>query len=319
MSRRALIPDLFNVAPHGLPRAQGLYDPANEHDSCGVGFVADLKGRKSHQIIEYGLQILENLTHRGAAGADPRDGDGAGMLVQIPHAFFQEVCPPLNIKLPEPGHYAVGQMFMPSNQAQRIYCESVVERVVDAEGLKLLGWRNVPTDNATLSPEVVESEPTHRQVFIGRGPDMKDDDEFERRLYLLRKVINNTINGETGGRDIGFYTASLSCRTLVYKGMFLAYQLGAYYQDLHDPKFTSALALVHQRQRRGEFRIVQVLVIGAELVGEEHALVDERAAGQRCGVEAVSYTHLRAHETVLELVCRLLLEKKKRKEKTSTK
>src|SRR5665811_460260 len=247
MSRRALIPDLFNVAPHGLPRAQGLYDPANEHDSCGVGFVADLKGRKSHQIIEYGLQILENLTHRGAAGADPRDGDGAGMLVQIPHAFFQEVCPPLNIKLPEPGHYAVGQMFMPTNQAQRIYCESVIERVVDAEGFELLGWRNVPTDNATLSPEVVESEPTHRQVFIGRGPDTEDDNEFERRLYLLRKVINNTINGETGGRDIGFYTASLSCRTLVYKGMFLAYQLGAYYQDLHDPKFTSALALVHQR------------------------------------------------------------------------
>jgi glutamate synthase domain-containing protein 2/glutamate synthase domain-containing protein 1/glutamate synthase domain-containing protein 3 len=247
MARRAHIPGLSNAAPKGLPRAQGLYDPRNEHDACGVGFVADLKGRKSHQIIEYGLQILENLTHRGAAGADPRDGDGAGMLVQIPHAFFQKVCPPLNIKLPEPGQYAVGHMFMPSNQAQRIYCESVVERVVDAEGFKLLGWRNVPTDNATLSPEVVESEPTHRQVFIGRGPDMEDDDEFERRLYLLRKVISNTINGETGGRDIGFYTVSLSCRTLVYKGMFLAYQLGAYYQDLHDPSFASALALVHQR------------------------------------------------------------------------
>jgi len=233
--------------PYGMPPAQGLYDPANEHDSCGVGFVADLKGRKSHTIIEYGLQILENLTHRGAAGADPRDGDGAGILVQIPHEFFREVCPPLNIKLPEPGHYAVGHMFMPSNQAQRIYCESVVERVLDAEGLKLLGWRTVPTDNACLSPTVIETEPTHRQVFIGRGPDIEDETEFERRLYILRKVISNTLNGETGGRDIGFYTVSLSCRTLVYKGMFLAYQLGAYYQDLHHKQFISALALVHQR------------------------------------------------------------------------
>jgi len=247
MAPRAPISGSVKLAANGLPPAQGLYDPANEHDACGVGFVADLKGRKSHTIIEHGLQILENLTHRGAAGADPRDGDGAGMLLQIPHDFFQEVCPPLNIKLPQPGHYAVGHMFMPANQAQRIYCESVVERVVEAEGLRLLGWRMVPTDNACLSPTVIETEPTHRQVFIGHGPDIEDETEFERRLYLLRKMISNTINGETGGRDIGFYTVSLSCRTLVYKGMFLAYQLGAYYQDLHHPKFSSALALVHQR------------------------------------------------------------------------
>jgi glutamate synthase (NADPH/NADH) large chain len=215
MAPRALFPGPVAAAPYGLPRAQGLYDPANEHDACGVGFVADLKGRKSHTIIKHGLQILENLTHRGAAGADPRDGDGAGILVQIPHAFFQEVCPPLNIKLPEPGQYAVGHMFMPANQAQRIYCESAVERVVEAEGLQLLGWRMVPTDNACLSPNVIETEPTHRQVFVGHGPDIEDETEFERRLYLLRKVISNTINGETGGRDIGFYTVSLSCRTLV--------------------------------------------------------------------------------------------------------
>ncbi|ODR96653.1 glutamate synthase subunit alpha [Methyloceanibacter superfactus] len=247
MAPRALIPGPLTVARPSPPQAQGLYDPAFEHDACGVGFVADLKGRKSHTIIKHGLQILENLTHRGAAGATPRDGDGAGILVQIPHAFFREVCPPLNIKLPEPGHYAVGHMFMPSNQAQRIYCESVVERVVEAEGLKMLGWRTVPTHNACLSPMVVATEPTHRQVFIGRGPGIEDEADFERRLYLLRKVISNTINGETGGRDIGFYTVSLSCRTLVYKGMFLAYQLGAYYQDLHHPAFASALALVHQR------------------------------------------------------------------------
>ncbi|MEZ5874125.1 MAG: glutamate synthase large subunit [Hyphomicrobiales bacterium] len=247
MARRALIPGPFTPARSSPPPAQGLYDPANEHDACGVGFIANMKGEKSHTIIEHGLQILENLTHRGAAGADPRDGDGAGMLVQIPHEFFKEVCGPLNIKLPEPGHYAVGSLFMPANQAQRIYCESVVERVIDSEGFTLLGWRNVPTDNACLSPTVIATEPTHRQVFIGRGADMDDEVEFERRLYLLRKVISSTILGETGGRDIGFYAVSLSCRTLVYKGMFLAYQLGAYYQDLHHPKFASALALVHQR------------------------------------------------------------------------
>ncbi|HEY6669877.1 MAG TPA: glutamate synthase central domain-containing protein, partial [Methyloceanibacter sp.] len=229
------------------PPAQGLYDPKREHDACGVGFVADLKARPSHKIVEHGLQILENLTHRGAVGADPLAGDGAGILVQIPHLFLKEVTAPLRFKLPEPGHYAVGHIFMPRNRAQRIYCESVVARVVDAEGLKLIGWRDVPTDNYCLSASVIETEPTHRQVFIGHGPDVEAEAEFERKLYILRKVISNTINGETGGHDIGFYTVSLSCRTLVYKGMFLAYQLGAYYLDLHHPSFASALALVHQR------------------------------------------------------------------------
>ncbi len=229
------------------PPAQGLYDPKREHDACGVGFVADLRAHPNHKIIEHGLQILENLTHRGAVGADPLAGDGAGILVQIPHAFLKEVTAPLRIKLPEPGHYAIGHLFMPRNRAQRIYCESVVARVCDAEGLKLIGWRDVPIDNSCLSASVIETEPTHRQVFIGRGPDIEDESEFERRLYILRKVISNTINGETGGHDIGFYTVSLSCRTLVYKGMFLAYQLGAYYPDLHHPSFASALALVHQR------------------------------------------------------------------------
>jgi glutamate synthase (NADPH/NADH) large chain len=229
------------------PQAQGLYDPKHEHDACGVGFVADLKGRPSHAIIKHGIQILENLTHRGATGADPLAGDGAGILVQIPHAFLNEVTAPLKIKLPEPGHYAVGHMFMPSNHAQRIYCESVVARMVEAEGLKLLGWRDVPTDNSCLSAPVIATEPKHRQVFIGRGPDVEDETDFERRLYVLRKIISSTINGETGGHDIGFYTVSLSCRTLVYKGMFLAFQLGRYYPDLHHPSFASALALVHQR------------------------------------------------------------------------
>ncbi|MCJ7597331.1 MAG: glutamate synthase large subunit, partial [Methyloceanibacter sp.] len=236
-----------NTAWPSPPPAQGLYDPKREHDACGVGFVADLKGVPSHTVVQQGLQLVENLTHRGAAGADPLAGDGAGMLVQIPHEFLKEACAPLGIKLPEPGHYAIGQMFMPRNRAQRIYCEQVVARVVEAEGLKLLGWRDVPTNNSCLSETVIVTEPAQRQVFIGRGPGIEDEEEFERRLYILRKVISNTINGENGGRDIGYYTVSLSCRTLVYKGMFLAYQLGAYYSDLHHPKFASALALVHQR------------------------------------------------------------------------
>jgi glutamate synthase (NADPH/NADH) large chain len=236
-----------NAAWPSPPPAQGLYDPKREHDACGVGFVADLKGRPSHTVVQQGLQLVENLTHRGAAGADPLAGDGAGMLVQIPHEFLKEACTPLGLKLPESGHYAVGQMFMPCNRAQRIYCEQVVTRVIEAEGLKLLGWRDVPTNNSCLSETVIVTEPAQRQVFIGRGPGIEDEEEFERRLYILRKVISNTINGENGGRDIGYYTVSLSCRTLVYKGMFLAYQLGAYYSDLHHPKFASALALVHQR------------------------------------------------------------------------
>ncbi|HET7851444.1 MAG TPA: glutamate synthase subunit alpha, partial [Methyloceanibacter sp.] len=165
------------------PPAQGLYDPKREHDACGVGFVADLKARPSHKIIEHGLQILENLTHRGAVGADPLAGDGAGILVQIPHEFLKVVTWPLRISLPEPGHYAVGHMFMPRNEAQRIYCQSVVERVVEAEGLQLLGWRVVPTDNSCLGSCVIETEPQHLQVFIGRGPNIKDESTFERRLY----------------------------------------------------------------------------------------------------------------------------------------
>ncbi|MBM3543318.1 MAG: glutamate synthase large subunit [Alphaproteobacteria bacterium] len=247
MASRASLFRSANAAWPSPPPAQGLYDPAREHDACGVGFVADLKGSPSHAVIQQGLQLVENLTHRGAAGADPLAGDGAGLLVQIPHEFLTEVCTPLGIKLPARGHYAVGQMFLPRNRAQRIYCEQVIARVIEAEGLKLLGWRDVPTNNSCLSQTVIETEPTHRQVFIGRGGSIEDDEEFERRLYILRKVISNTINGDNGGRDIGFYTVSLSCRTIVYKGMFLSYQLGAYYSDLHHPKFASALALVHQR------------------------------------------------------------------------
>jgi glutamate synthase domain-containing protein 2/glutamate synthase domain-containing protein 1/glutamate synthase domain-containing protein 3 len=227
----------------------GLNDPRLHHDSCGVGFVADLKGRRSHEIIDKGLQVVTNLTHRGAVGADPLVGDGAGLLAQIPHEFFAEEAKALGFALPASGEYGVGFFFMPRDEALRGHYEKVVEKVVVAEGQTLLGWRTVPADNSCLSqsPEIRASEPFHRQVFIGRGAATEPGDAFERRLFILRKVISEAIHQETDGVDRGFYPVSLSSRTIVYKGMFLAYQLGAYYPDLHDPRFVSQMALVHQR------------------------------------------------------------------------
>ncbi|RMF04292.1 MAG: glutamate synthase subunit alpha, partial [Alphaproteobacteria bacterium] len=229
------------------PRAQGLYDPALEHDACGVGFIAHMKNEKSHAIIAKGIEILENLEHRGATGADPRAGDGAGMLVQIPHAFFSEECAAAGFELPAPGLYAAGHFFLPQDPDIRAHCEAIIERAIAQEGLTFLGWRDVPVDNSCLPESVIATEPVHRQLFVGRSADIEDETQFERRLYILRKVISNTIYAETDGVDNGFYIVSLSCRTIVYKGMFLADQLGPYYKDLSDERFVSALALVHQR------------------------------------------------------------------------
>ena len=230
-----------------LAASQGLYNPRNEHDACGVGFIADLKNRESHRIVEDALSILTNLTHRGAVGADPDAGDGAGILVQIPHTFFSAEAKKLAIKLPAAGTYAVGQLFLPQDKAARIHCERVFERVLLQEGLVKLGWRDVPVDPSGLPPSVLETEPVHRQIFIGRGKSVKDEAAFERKLYLVRKVVSNVIHSETQGRDIGFYPVSISSRTIIYKGMFLSHQLGTYFKDLTDPSFASALALVHQR------------------------------------------------------------------------
>ncbi len=232
-----------------FPAKQGLYDPRNEHDACGVGFVAHMRGEKSHGIVKDGLFMLENLTHRGAVGADPLMGDGAGMLVQIPDDFLREDMADRGVVLPEVGHYAVGYLFMPQDDDLRAHIEDIIAEVVEAEGQTLIGYRDVPVDNSSLSkaPDIVATEPHHRQVFIGRNPEIEDEREFERRLFILRKVISNRIFKETDGRDNGFYIVSLSSRTIVYKGMFLAYQLGAYYPDLRDERFVSALALVHQR------------------------------------------------------------------------
>jgi len=227
----------------------GLYDPTKEHDACGVGFIVNMKGEKSHQIIRDGLQMLENLTHRGAVGADPLMGDGAGLLAQIPHRFFREEMGKQGVELPAPGHYGIGYLFMPRDEALRAHILDIVREVTAAEGQLLLGFRDVPVDNSSLSkaPHIAASEPFHCQVFIGRNAAVASEEEFERRLYILRKVISARIHAETNGVDNGFYTVSMSCRTVVYKGMFLAYQVASYYKDLADPRFESALALVHQR------------------------------------------------------------------------
>jgi len=228
--------------------AQGLYDPRNEHDACGVGFIAQMKGVKSHGIVEDGLAMLENLTHRGAVGADPLMGDGAGVLVQIPDRFFRWEMAAQGVDLPPAGHYAVGHWFMPQAASERVHVETIIHDAAQAEGIPLLGFRDVPTDNSSLSraPEIATAEPFHRQAFFGR-PDGLDDDRYERRLYILRKVISGRIYAEHANRDVGAYCVSMSARTIVYKGMFLACQVGAYYKDLKDPRFETALILVHQR------------------------------------------------------------------------
>ncbi|MCB1446127.1 MAG: glutamate synthase subunit alpha, partial [Rhizobiaceae bacterium] len=242
-------PKTSSTTAGGLPKKQGLYDPIHEHDACGVGFVCHLKGEKSHQIVRDGLFMLENLTHRGAVGADPLMGDGAGILVQIPDQLFREDMAAQGVALPPAGQYAVGYLFMPRDEALRAHFLSIIADVVAAEGQTLIGYRDVPVDNSSLSkaPDIAATEPFHRQIFIGAGADIQDNAEFERRLFTLRKVISNRIYNEGKGDDKGFYIVSLSTTTVVYKGMFLAYQVGAYYKDLADPRFQSAVALVHQR------------------------------------------------------------------------
>ncbi|SDG74970.1 glutamate synthase large subunit [Pelagibacterium luteolum] len=227
------------------PTAQGLYDPANEHDACGIGMIANIKNKKSHEVVQKGLEILENLEHRGAVGADPLMGDGAGILVQIPHAFFAKVTA---FDLPDAGHYAPVMIFYP-NDGLRDRCAELVRRTIEAEGLSILGERVVPFDNSALSEGVIATQPIIEQMFVARPDDIEDIDAFERKLLITRKVISNTIYGEMPEvqGDNGFYIVSMSARTVVYKGMFLADQLGKFYPDLHDEQFESAIALVHQR------------------------------------------------------------------------
>src|SRR5437773_4380938 len=229
------------------PRAQGLYHPAHEHDACGLGFIAQIKGGKSHAIVQQGLRILINLTHRGATGADPLQGDGAGILLQLPDAFFRRACGKLGITLPAAGQYGVGMVFLPREPASRMACEQEIERAIHAEGQVLLGWREVPTRSDGLSVRTKEVEPVIRQVFVARGARDMDQDAFERKLYVIRKRAGHAIQALALRHGKEFYVPSFSTRTIVYKGMLLAHQVGEYYRDLHDETMVSALAMVHQR------------------------------------------------------------------------
>ena len=233
---------------HGaFPEKQGLYDPGQEHDACGVGFVAHIKGEKSHSIVRQGLQVLENLTHRGAVGADPLAGDGAGILIQIPDHFMREECASLHIRLPEEGQYAVGMIFLPQQDTTRAECEALIERTIADEGQVLLGWRDVPTANSGLGQSVRDVEPVVRQVFIGCSDNAASQDDFERKLFIIRKLTENGVRDSGWDGRENFYIPSFSSRTLLYKGMLLANQVDTYYKDLKDERMVSALALVHQR------------------------------------------------------------------------
>ncbi|MDI9334847.1 MAG: glutamate synthase-related protein [Cytophagales bacterium] len=225
-----------------------LYDPANEHDACGVGFVAHIKGQKSHAIVSNALKILENLDHRGAVGADKLMGDGAGILIQLPDALYREEMAKQSVTLPPAGEYGVGMIFLPKEHASRMACEQEMERAIKAEGQVLLGWRDVPVDREMpMSPTVREKEPILRQVFIGRGNDVIVQDALERKLYVIRKTASAAIQNLKLKHSHEYYVPSMSSRTVIYKGLLLADQVGTYYLDLKDVRCVSALGLVHQR------------------------------------------------------------------------
>ncbi len=232
--------------PNGLPQPQGLYHPANEHDACGIGFVVNIKGEPSHDIIRKGIQILVNLTHRGACGCDPETGDGAGVLIQIPHRFFARECAKLGFPLPEPGAYGVGMCFLPVEPAQRLQTEGILERIVREEGLSVLGWRDTPINSDAIGRVARASQPYIEQIFI-RGAAGMSQDELERRLYVVRKRAESELAASDMREKSFFYIPSLSTRTIVYKGLLLAPQIASFYEELSDPDVRSAMCLVHQR------------------------------------------------------------------------
>ncbi|HHB92560.1 MAG TPA: glutamate synthase large subunit [Thioploca sp.] len=225
-----------------LPQKQGLYNPQNEHDACGVGFIVHIKGHKNHAIIEQGLEILKNLTHRGAVGADPLAGDGAGVLIQIPDGFVRAEC---EFTLPPVNEYGIGMVFLPQEAENRAACEEIIAKIVIKEGQEVIGWRDVPTNNEGLGEDVKAVEPTIRQIFIKNN--CINQDSFERKLFIIRKIIEHSVEQKLKLDKAHFYIPSLSSRTLLYKGMLLAGQVGDYYLDLQDERMVTALALVHQR------------------------------------------------------------------------
>ena len=226
---------------------QGLYDPQFEHDACGVGLVANIKGIKSHSVVTQGLEALVNLGHRGACGADPETGDGAGILVQMPHEFFVQRCAELGISLPDYGHYGVGMVFLPQDSAQRRACEQMVERVVEDEGQSFLGWRDVPVSSDAIGILAASVQPVIRQFFVGRSDDLKDQFQFELKLYVIRKQIEKAVGASGMEEKDDFYISSLSYNRVVYKGLIMANQLEHFYHDIRDQAMTTSFVLVHSR------------------------------------------------------------------------
>src|SRR6266853_742171 len=231
---------------NGLPAAQGLYRPEHEHDACGIGFVANIEGRKSHDIVLKGVQILINLTHRGACGCDPQTGDGAGILIQIPHAFFDRETSSLGFSLPAPGEYGVGMVFLPVDPHDRLLCEGMIEKIAREEGLTTLGWRDTPINGNMIGRLARNTQPYIEQIFIKGAPDM-DQDALERKLYVVRKRVEMAVAETDMKEKEFFYIPSLSSRTIIYKGLLLAPQITDFYSELLDSELTSALCLVHQR------------------------------------------------------------------------
>ena len=230
----------------GLPEKQGLYDPQFEHDACGVGFVCQMKGKRSHDIIQQALTILVNLDHRGACGCEANTGDGAGILLQLPHQFLAKVAKQAGIaSLPKPGQYGVGMLYVSPDAKTRAASEKTFEEIVKSQGLTVLGWRTVPTDNSSLGQTAIKSEPCVRQVFIARCDKCATDQDFERKLFIIAKQAHNELRAS--GKDNFYYASSLSCRTIIYKGMLMPEQVGKYFPDLNDPTMDTALALVHSR------------------------------------------------------------------------
>src|SRR4051794_5794141 len=241
------VPTMFNREDFCTPAAQGLYDPSTESDACGVGFVVQMKGRKSHAIVEKALQVLINLEHRGACGCEENTGDGAGILVQMPDAFLRSATEGLGFTLPPVGHYGAGIIFLPPDAGERAACERIFEQAARANGQRVLGWRTVPVVDGLIGETARLSQPLMRQVFVAPADEVADEAAFERKLYLIRRVAATNVRKSDIGRKDLFYVTNLSWKTMIYKGMLTAGQLDSYFPDLHDPAIASALAIVHSR------------------------------------------------------------------------
>ena len=236
-----------------LPEKQGLYDPAFEHDNCGVGFVCDIKGKKSNDTVKKGLEVLVRMTHRGAVGADPLTGDGAGILLQMPDEFLQKEARKANLNLPKLGEYGVGLVFLPQDEKERAFCIATFEAEIKNAGQKFLGWRDVPVDNSVIGKTARYTEPVIKQLFVGIGEKTKVGIEFERKLYIIRKKTENIVKNQDLKEKTFFYVTNLSAKTLGYKGLLMPYQVGEFFLDLQSSDMNSAIALVHSRYSTNTF------------------------------------------------------------------